>query len=106
MILLCYDELAQNGAWTAVKFVYMGKKIIVGTSRLTDIFFPRLGWVPLATFDIASETTQLIYGQTITWLGLFFSPLLPVLFSVILIITFYIKQASSAKCLSQHNIEK
>jgi len=46
-------------------------------------------------FDIASETTHLIYGQTITWLGLYFSPLLPLIFVIILVITFYIKQVKN-----------
>ena len=58
------------------------------------ICFNRVGSIPISMFDIASETTQLIYGQTITWLGLFFSPLLPLIFVIVLIITFYVKNVS------------
>jgi hypothetical protein len=48
--------------------------------------------VPLSTFDIAQETSQLIYGQTVSWLGLFFSPLLPLVFVLLLVVMFYLKQ--------------
>ena len=43
-------------------------------------------------FDVGRNTMFLIYAQTVTWLGFYYSPLLPAIFSVILVFTFYIRR--------------
>ncbi|KAL1497386.1 hypothetical protein ABEB36_008365 [Hypothenemus hampei] len=42
-------------------------------------------------FDIAWNTMQIIYNQTLFWVGLVFSPLLPVVIVIKLFITWYIR---------------
>ena len=45
-------------------------------------------------FDIAQNTMLLIYGQTLTWVATYYSPMILLVFNIILFLTFYIKLAS------------
>ena len=45
-------------------------------------------------FDISNSAVLIIFAQTVTWIGHYFSPLLPIVFAIVLFITFYVKKVN------------
>lgn len=49
-------------------------------------------WLDREEFLVPKNVLDIVAGQTVTWMGLFYCPLLPLFNSVSLFLTFYIKK--------------
>lgn len=61
-------------------------------------FWPRIG---RPEFDIARGTLNLIYNQSLFWMGFYFSPLMSLIIVIKLTFTFYMKRYQLKKCYQQ-----
>lgn len=62
---------------------------------LHERFLTKLGRLQ---FDIARSTLNLVYNQTLFWMGFYFSPLMSLIIVIKLIFTFYVKKYELQKC--------
>lgn len=49
-------------------------------------------WLDREEFLLPKNVLDIVEGQTVTWMGLFYCPLLPLLNSIFVFLTFYIKK--------------
>ncbi|XP_048222852.1 transmembrane channel-like protein 8 [Perognathus longimembris pacificus] len=67
--------------------VSLPRRLLV--ERLSGRFWT---WLDREEFLVPKNVLDIVAGQTVTWMGLFYCPLLPLLNSVFLFLTFYIKK--------------
>ncbi|XP_039571892.1 transmembrane channel-like protein 6 [Passer montanus] len=109
--LLCYHWLSRSGicsteeCWETCVGQDLYRFVVMDfIFTLLDTLFGELIWRLILEkrlkikrrpeFDIARNVLELIYGQTLTWLGILFAPLLPAVQMLKLLLLFYIKKTS------------
>ncbi|KAM6403691.1 transmembrane channel-like protein 6 [Rhynochetos jubatus] len=109
--LLCYQWLGQRSVcsteecWETCVGQELYRFVVLDlVFTLLDTLFGELLWRLILEkrlrrkqrpeFDIARNVLELIYGQTLTWLGVLFAPLLPAVQMLKLLLLFYIKKTS------------
>lgn len=68
-------------------FVSLPRRLLV--ERFSGRFWT---WLDREEFLVPKNVLDIVAGQTVTWMGLFYCPLLPLLNSVFIFLTFYIKK--------------
>lgn len=109
--VLCYHWLIrkakyiENKCWETIVGQELFRFVVMDLIfNLLDTLFGELLWRLIlqkkrkqkcrTEFDIARNVLELIYGQTLTWLGVLFCPIIPVVQTLKLLLLFYIKKAS------------
>uniref|UniRef100_A0A8D2JDH3 Transmembrane channel-like protein n=1 Tax=Varanus komodoensis TaxID=61221 RepID=A0A8D2JDH3_VARKO len=70
-------------------FIDFPRKLMV-----THCSFKAFRWCGLQKFDIPDNVLEIVYGQTICWIGTFYCPLLPAIATIKYFLVFYIKKIS------------
>ncbi|XP_030143473.4 transmembrane channel-like protein 6 isoform X1 [Taeniopygia guttata] len=111
LILLCYHWLSRSvicsteECWETcvgqdlyrfmmMDFIFTLLDTLFGELIWRLILEKRLKTKQRPEFDIVRNVLELIYGQTLTWLGVLFAPLLPAVQMLKLLLLFYIKKTS------------
>ncbi|XP_034496876.1 transmembrane channel-like protein 8 isoform X3 [Ailuropoda melanoleuca] len=68
-------------------FVSLPRRLLV--ERFSGRFW---AWLDREEFLVPKNVLDIVAGQTVTWMGLFYCPLLPLLHGVFIFLTFYIKK--------------
>lgn len=95
----CWESAVGQEMYKLLIFDFM---IILAVTLFMD--FPRMllvthcswklvQWCGLQEFGISDNVLEIIYGQTICWIGTFFSPLLPAIATIKYFIIFYVKKS-------------
>ncbi|XP_060117014.1 transmembrane channel-like protein 7 [Heteronotia binoei] len=70
-------------------FVDFPRKLIV-----THCSLKACRWCGLQEFDVSDNVLEIVYGQTICWVGTFYCPLLPAIATIKYFVIFYVKKIS------------
>ncbi|XP_053550906.1 transmembrane channel-like protein 7 isoform X2 [Bombina bombina] len=70
-------------------FVEFPRKLVVTYSS-----WKPAKWLGQQEFQIPENVLQIVYGQTICWIGTFYSPLLPAIATIKYVLVFYIKKVT------------
>lgn len=61
-------------------------------------------WCGLQEFAIPDNVLEIVYGQTICWIGTFYCPLLPAIAIIKYFVVFYIKKVTSLCMLESKKV--
>ncbi|CAJ0945424.1 unnamed protein product [Ranitomeya imitator] len=84
--LMIFDFLIILAVTILVEFP---RKLLV-----TNLSWKPLRWWGQQEFEIPQNVLELVYGQTICWIGAFYSPLLPAIATIKYFIIFYVKKTT------------
>ena len=59
----------------------------------------------LLRFDVIKDVLEVVYLQVVTWIGSFYSPLLPFITTIALFLAFYLKIKALKYCITKESIE-